>query len=102
MEFFTCYHEGRQIGSVNGKEHHSKHGPHIGHKSGSTRKKGSTCKKLMRQSLPFETDILRAKPLICSSYAEVKLTHFHYNQQHMKLTAKQIPTYSNYNIRPDK
>jgi hypothetical protein len=38
MKFFTCYHEGRQIGSVNGKEHHGEHGPHIGHKSGSKKK----------------------------------------------------------------
>jgi hypothetical protein len=39
MEFFARYHEGRQIGSVNGKEHHSKHGPNVGHESKSVRKK---------------------------------------------------------------
>jgi hypothetical protein len=39
MEFFAGYHEGRQIGSVNGKEHHSKHGPNVGHESKNVRKK---------------------------------------------------------------
>jgi len=33
MEFFARYHEGGQIGSVNGKEDHSKHGPDVGHES---------------------------------------------------------------------
>lgn len=38
MEFFARYHEGRQIGSVNGEEHNSKHGPNVGHESKSERK----------------------------------------------------------------
>jgi len=39
MEFFARYHECRQIGSVNGKEDHSKHGPDVGHESRSLRKR---------------------------------------------------------------
>ena len=39
MEFFARYHEGRQIGSVNSKEDHSKHGPDVGHESRSLRNK---------------------------------------------------------------
>lgn len=35
VELFSGYHECRQVGSVNGKEHDGKHGPYICHESGS-------------------------------------------------------------------
>lgn len=35
MKFFPRYHERCQVRSVDSKEHHGKHGPHICHEAGS-------------------------------------------------------------------
>lgn len=37
MKLFSRYHEGGQVGSVDGKEYDSEHGPDVGHKSGKFR-----------------------------------------------------------------